>query len=41
MVRNEIINKDYNVNVITYMWQNKQISLKEYKILKNKYNIVD
>jgi len=41
MIRKEIINKDYNVNVITYMWQNKQISLQEYKILKDKYNIVD
>ncbi len=39
-MRKEIINKDYNVNVITYMWQNKQISLQEYKILKDKYNIV-
>ncbi len=41
MIRKEIINKDYNVNVITYMWQNKQISLQEYKILKDKYNIVN
>ena len=39
MVRNEIINKDYNVNVITYLWQSKQLSVEEYKILKNKYNI--
>jgi len=39
MVRNEIINKKYNTNVITYLWQSKQISVEEYKLLKNKYNI--
>ena len=39
MIRNEIINKAYSVNVITYLWQSKQISVDEYKILKNKYNI--
>ena len=39
MIRKEIISKDYNANVITYMWQNKQISLQEYKVLKDKYNI--
>ena len=39
MVRNEIINKEYNVNVIAYLWQSKQLSVNEYNILKNKYNI--
>ena len=39
MIRNEIINKAYSVNVITYLWQSKQLSVQEYKILKNKYNI--
>ena len=39
MVRDEIVNKDYNPNVITYLWQSKQISVQEYKLLKNKYNI--
>ena len=39
MVRKEIISKDYDVNVITYLWQSKQLSVDEYKILKNKYNI--
>jgi len=39
MVRNEIISKDYDINVITYLWQSKQLSVEEYKLLKNKYNI--
>ena len=39
MLRDKIINKDYNPNVITYLWQSKQISVEEYKLLKNKYNI--
>jgi len=41
MVRNEIIDKDYNPNIITYLWQSKQLSVEEYKILKDKYNIVN
>ena len=39
MIRDKIVNKDYNPNIITYLWQSKQISLNEYKHLKNKYKI--
>ena len=39
MIRKEITNKDYNPNAITYLWQSKQISVEEYKLLKKKYNI--
>ena len=39
MIRNEILSKDYNPNIITYLWQSKQISAQEFKILKNKYTL--
>ena len=40
MIRDKIMNKDYSHNVITYLWQSKQISVQEYKLLKNKYDII-
>ena len=39
MIRKKIISKAHTINAITYLWQSKQISVDEYKILKNKYNI--
>ena len=39
MIRKEIISKQHTINAITYLWQSKQISVDEYKILKDKYNI--
>jgi hypothetical protein len=41
MTRDEIINVDYSSNLshITYMWEQKMISVEEYKHLKNKYNL--
>ena len=41
MTRDEIINVDYssNLSYITYMWEQKMISVEEYKHLKNKYNL--
>ena len=39
MIRKEIINKQHTINAITYLWQSKQLSVQEYKILKDKYNI--
>ena len=41
MTRDEIINVDYSFNLshITYMWEQKMISVEEYKHLKNKYNL--
>ena len=41
MLRNEIINKEYNCNNINYLWVTKQISKEEYQYLKNKYYISD
>jgi hypothetical protein len=36
MLRQEIINKEYNCNHINYLWVTKQISKQEYHYLKNK-----
>tara|TARA_R110002020_G_C15985445_1_gene748832 strand:+ start:559 stop:687 length:129 start_codon:yes stop_codon:yes gene_type:complete len=42
MLRDEIINNDYsNVSQIIYEWQQKMLSIEEYKYLKDKYNIYD
>ena len=41
MLRNEVINKEYNPNNINYLWVTKQISKQEYQYLKNKYLISD
>ena len=41
MIRNKIINVDYSSNLsqVIYMWQQKMLSVEEYKYLKNKYNL--
>ena len=41
MIRDNIVNKDYNPNIITYLWQTKQISKEEYILLKDKYKYND
>ena len=39
MIRDNIVNKDYSPDVITYLWHTKQISKDEYILLKDKYKI--